>query len=254
MAPSIDNYPDVFNERGASYHRAMIEQPLARANEFRLALEKARLQQGMRVCDVPSGGGYLTDFIDKDIQLIGIEYSRLFASFGERSPRAQSILASIPQLSFQDASCDRVISIAGLHHFDADQKSGFFSEACRILSKEGLLLVADVDIGSPVAGFLDGFVGKHNVTGHDGQYLDESTPMMLRRAGFDLCDDRVEHYPWEFSGADRMAEYCRLLFGLEGIDPIEIRRGIGEYLGYRESKTGCRMNWQLRYVLAKKTR
>lgn len=253
MPPSTDNYRDIFNQRGISYHKAMIEQPLARAQEFRLAVEKAGLREGQLVCDVPSGGAYLADFLDQDVDLVGVEYSRFFA-FSRGGAATPAILAGIPELPLMGDCCDRVVSIAGLHHFHTHQKSGFFSEAFRVLGDQGLLLVADVNTGSPTAGFLDDFVGEHNATGHNGHYLDAGTPSMLQRCGFDLCEDKVEDYSWEFPDADGMTHYCRQLFGLEGVDSTMIRSGVREYLGYRETATACHMNWQLRYILAKKSR
>lgn len=80
MAPSMANYPDLFNKRGDSYHRAMRDQPKARSSEFQLAVDKARVSRDQIVCDVPSGGGYLVPHLDTNTRVICVEYSRQFVS------------------------------------------------------------------------------------------------------------------------------------------------------------------------------
>lgn len=117
-----------------------------------------------------------------------------------------------------------------------------------------MLLLADVARQSRTAGFLDEFVGKHNTTGHQGQYFDDETPQLLAHCGFDVYEDDSESYAWVFANEERMIDYCRLLFGLDDVSSGCIKAGIEEYLGYRELNGSCLMNWQLRFILAGKPR
>ena len=248
------NYPDLFNSRGASYHRAMLDQPKARSNEFGLAVEKARVNQGLVVCDVPSGGGYLVPYLVPTTRIICVEYSRQLVTAAAPGGNLPKILAPIASIPLESGCCDRILSIAGLHHFDSAEKDRFFSEALRVLNDGGLLLLADVDRQSSVAAFLDGFIGQHNTTGHLGQYFDEKTSDSVSRCGFEVLEKDLEGYPWVFPGVKRMIDYCRLLFGLIDVSSSQIQQGIEQYLGYREFDGACLMNWQLRFILAGKSR
>lgn len=252
MAPSMAKYPDLFNNRGDAYHRAMVDQPAARSSEFELAVTKARLSPGHITCDVPSGGGYLSPYLGPSANLVCVDYSRKFVTAAAQAGNISKVLAPVPTIPLKSGCCDRVISIAGLHHFDSAEKNGFFSEAFRVLNDDGLLMLADVDRHSNIATFLDDFVGKHNTTGHRGQYFDENTPESLARCGFEVLENDLESYAWGFPDVERMVDYSRLLFGLKDASRLCIKEGIEQHLGYRESRGGCLMNWQLRYILAGK--
>ena len=53
------DYRSIFDARGDAYHRAMVEFPGARQQEFEHIVRVANVRAGQVVCDAPSGGGYL---------------------------------------------------------------------------------------------------------------------------------------------------------------------------------------------------
>lgn len=77
------DYRDIFDLRGQLYHQAMREHPDARINEFQSIIDEA----GMSVVDVPSGGAYLSRYLN-EVELIGLETSQTFAQLGNEKGQA----------------------------------------------------------------------------------------------------------------------------------------------------------------------
>lgn len=240
-----DTYKDIFNKRGASYHRAMTLYPLARREEFALVTGMCALRDGDVVCDVPSGGAYLRDFIDVDARIISVETSEAFARGGtERGDEV--ILSPLNDIALPDRAADCVISLAAMHH--VEDRPTVIRELRRLAKPSGRVCIADVARGSHVAGFLDEFCDRYITMGHVGDYMAEHTRGEFEAAGLRVVDDRVVDYHWHFADAGEMSEFCMLLFGLDKATPDIVHDGIRDYLGYTLSN-GCRMNWQLRGIL-----
>ncbi|NES04074.1 MAG: hypothetical protein F6K22_15285 [Okeania sp. SIO2F4] len=72
------SYKDIFNQRGVYYHQAMVKYPLARAEEFNNIIRLSDLQNNQIICDVPSGGCYISNFIQQNLKIISIETSSEF--------------------------------------------------------------------------------------------------------------------------------------------------------------------------------
>ena len=75
------DYRDIFELRGRLYHQAMREHPDARINEFQSVINEADIAPGMTVVDVPSGGAYLSSYLE-EVELFGLETSETFAQLG----------------------------------------------------------------------------------------------------------------------------------------------------------------------------
>jgi hypothetical protein len=116
----------------------------------------------------------------------------------------------------------------------------------RIVTAEGLVVVADVDDGSFVQCFLDDFVGRYSLTGHSGWYFGDTTRAEIEDAGLHIVRDAVLDYPWCATSIQQLAEFCRLLFGMVEADNGTVADGIKDYLGAGESDGAFRLNWQLR--------
>jgi len=238
--PILD-YHDIFELRGRLYHQAMREYPDARSNEFQSVIREAGIAPGMTVVDVPSGGAYLSRYLD-DVELIGLETSQTFAQLANENTR-NVLLFDNNRFPLKDASVDRVLSIAGLHH--VENKCALFAEMRRILKPGGRIVVADVAGDSVVRNFLDDFVGRYCETGHSGWYFGADTRKELRDAGLNIVDEKRLDYLWYAPDMEQLADFCRLLFGMVNADTSTVADGIRSHLGTRETGDRTGLNWQL---------
>lgn len=238
--PTLD-YHDIFELRGRLYHQAMRKYPDARSNEFRSVIREAGIAPGMTVVDVPSGGAYLSRYLD-DAELIGLETSQTFAQLANEKP-GNVLLFDNNRFPLKGASVDRVLSIAGLHH--VENKCALFAEMRRILKPGGRIVAADVAGDSAVRNFLDDFVGRYCATGHSGWYFGADTRAELREAGLKIVDEKRLDYLWYAPNMEQLADFCRLLFGMVNADTHTVADGIRNHLGTRETDDRTGLNWQL---------
>jgi SAM-dependent methyltransferase len=246
----FDSYSEIFEERGQLYHRAMVEQPRARDQEFENIVEFARLAPGQRVCDAPSGGGYLRPYAPSGVRVVSLETSSVFAHLARGNRAPNPVLATLERLPFQDESLDRIVSAAALHH--VEDKPAFHHEAARVLAPGGALCVADVMADSAVAGFLDVFVDRHNRMGHAGMYVDDGYPKLLEEAGLRVEQEARIAFVWTFETPDAMAGFAQLLFGIDQASVAEVRGGIEQHLGWDSVGGRCEMPWELAFFRAVK--
>lgn len=240
-----DAYTRDFAERGSAYDRAMRAHPLARRAEFAQVIRAARLGPGHRVGDVPAGGGYLRSHLPPDVTWLGHEPC---ASFGAGSGHADT--RGVLPLPWPDASLDRVISLAGVHHHD--DKLPFHLEVARVLVPGGLYALSDVAADSAVGGFLDGFIGSRNRTGHAGRYLGPETPVQLRAAGLEVMEDSIRRFHWTAPDRDALADFCIGLFGLADTSRETFLEAADRALGIDDLPGHVGLRWELRTLVARK--
>jgi SAM-dependent methyltransferase len=247
---NTEDYGVIFDGRGASYDRAMRMVPDARNQEFDRLLKLAQLKRGEVVCDFPAGGGYIADRIARDVDLTLMETSPVFFDLCNERPNANARLVTEDDLGFVD-HFDKILSLAGSHHM-AD-RTAFFATCHHALKDQGMLCLADVAANSRVALFLNEFVDLHSPNGHEGLFIDQQTLDEIDAAGFSIEFARSQSYPWIFPSVDVMARYCGLLFGINHLDDSEVRNGLEDYLGYRETESGVLLNWELYFIRAVKS-
>ncbi len=241
------DYRAIFNKRGETYHRAMLEFPEARNQEFREIVRLVNLKPGEVLCDAPSGGGYLLPYLPfANCEVIALETSETFYRLCERRGGCRAIFTQLEQIDLPDASVDCVVTLAGLHHLP--DRAAFFHEAFRIVKPGGSCCVAEVAADSSVARFLNGFVDRFNSLGHKGDFLDANAPSELESAGFAVTEHYCRDYHWTFASVDDMVRFVTLLFGLDRAGPEEVREGVASDLGYEAGENHCRMNWGLRFM------
>lgn len=237
---TLASYEDLFQVRGAPYDRAMCLFPDARREEFLNTIQRADLKAGQSVGDVPSGGGYLARHLPKAVRWLGHEPC---ASFG--SGWTDRELLPLPWI---DGSVDAAISIAGVHHL-ADKRP-LFAELARTVRLGGRFVLADVHEASDVSRFLDGWVDRHNSTGHKGVYLGDHTLEQLRETGWQTLSAERVPFHWRFADKTGMGEFCHRMFDLRTCQPDETARVIEADLGVDQLKGEVGMRWELYMIVA----
>lgn len=242
------SYEELFGQRGSSYDRAMLAYPDARAQEFEQVIAPASLTPGMIVADIPAGGGYLKRYLPKDCRWIGHEPCADFTNH-----RCGAVASGRPllPLPFAEQTADVVISLAGVHHLS--DKRPLFRDIFRVTRPGGIFVLSDVAAATPVASFLDGFVGDHNSTGHDGIFLDNHTLAELAEAGWEVVSEKLNDFHWVFEDTQSMVAFCRQLFDICRADDASILRELREGPGVDllpGGKVGLR--WTLMTIMARR--
>jgi SAM-dependent methyltransferase len=232
------DYSAIFEHRGHAYHLAMQQSPAARKSEIQMLFDQQPLKPGEKLFDIPSGGGYLAQYLDVPVEIVAYEFSRGFAN---ENPQVQ--LLRMDQ-DWPIGQADRVVSLAGLHHN---------SDPVRVIARlkqhvqpGGWLHVADVAAGSRVGEFLNGFVDSANPMGHKGIFLPierSSYPSDWDVRRLQVCD-----CPWRFGSMEEMLHFCKLMFGLRPDCDEQLAESLDEAVGIVPGEAGPILDWHLLYL------
>ena len=254
MPPALTKYGETFTARGGAYERAMATCPDARDQEFRTLVAHLQPQPGEVIVDTPSGGGYLRRYLPDSVCYVGIDEAPDFqrACANRMQTHDQVLAATGVDLPVPDAACDAVCSLVGLHHVAL--RAPQYAEIFRILRPGGRLVLADVEVSSAPARFLNGFVDAHLSQGHCGYFFTEHETAALDDAGFTSVRTWREDYVWVFPDFARAAAFCLDLFGLD--HPLAAQR-LPEVLCrdlelHAADNRSWHLPWGLRYCSGRK--
>lgn len=242
----FDTYAEIFEKRAGEYHHGMKSSPRARDHEFRAVLNPIRHSPPGILCDMPSGGGYLVDYLWAGMDYVAVDPATDFIV--ELPKPLRRIEAEITNVPLPDGSVDYVVSLAGLHHETSLPR--VFGEMRRLLRPGGRAVLADVAVDTAPARFLNGFVAEHCPLGHDGRFLDEQTAPSLEAAGFDILDDGLIDVPWVFDSLEEAGEFGRHLFGMTSLDPAQAAAAMEREIGFDIIDGRPQLRWVLRRIVA----
>lgn len=154
------------------------------------------------------------------------------------------------RLIFDDASADRILILAVLHHFNEEQRRSIYAECLRVLKPGGKMVVADVVASSPQAEWLNGFVDQYSSTGHKGVFFSEEDATPMREAGFEDVHISTSNHEWSFESKEQRAAFLKGLFDLKKVDDIEMI--IDDSIATTFGSSSISIPWSLMFFVASK--
>jgi len=234
---------------------AMRQFSRARINERDTLLEYVRLKPGMRVLDIQSAGGFLSDEVYRRL------HGRVTAICVEPNPELRARLNPVYTIldnpverfhGIEDQSIDVALGLVGLHHSESHLDT--LSESFRVLKPGGELAICDVPEGSRLADWLNVFANTHCPSGHLGNFPAQGDIHRLcGECGFDRVVEELRDVPWMFDRREDIASFFKGLFGL-AVDTRTIDRALDDYFTIRPESGRIQVDWQLIYCHARKPR
>ena len=232
----MNDYQIIFQKRAADYHFAMQQFPEARKHEFNNLFSGIKFENDFHLLDVPSGGGYLKNYIPKNTKLTLGDFSEGFAI-------DEIQLVTPEKLPFDSNTFDAVFSLSGMHHLhDVPQ---FIRECLRVTKPNGSFVFADVKKETPIDVFLNDFVNTHNTLGHKGEFFEETSFIAFDDIQSCIRNCQYQEYPFQFATISDMITFFKLFFGLDKADDSTILHGIEQILGTKTTDKGIEVNWGL---------
>ncbi|MDZ4098417.1 MAG: hypothetical protein U1E13_06905 [Methylophilaceae bacterium] len=139
-----------------------------------------------------------------------------------------------------------MISMVGLHH--EYERQSILSEWRRVIKQNGQLFIAEVEEGSKVAVFLNGFVNRYNPIGHHGLFIDDTFLEETKSAGWQIVRSERTNSRWHFSDLASASRYFRLLFDLRLADDDTIINAIKQEFDVYEETNRVSIGWPLRQL------
>ena len=141
------------------------------------------------ILDASCGTGELLRYLQKKVplaKLYGVDISPLMIKAAKKKLGKQAILkeGNVEQLPFASCSVDIVFSTEAFHHYLYPEKA--VREFHRSLMPKGILVIADLNFGSPVVHKLF----KWLEPGHIGIYSKKQFKEMFEQAGFKVLNQR----------------------------------------------------------------
>jgi len=250
------NYIDIFEQRGHLYNEAHVIAPKARELEVENLLKWLDPCADEKIIVTAAGGGYdaiaITQYLaPAKTNVVCVEPSKRFS---EMIPSQFQVLNEpLESISLPDNCADAVVNLAALHH--CSNRDVIFNEWDRLLKPGGRVVVADVEVGSANAQFLNIVVNEFTPGGHDGDFLRPSQLSDSFTAKDYLeIQENLELFDWHFDSEELMVEFSRCLFGMVKANDEQVLNGIKRYLEISSNGSDGQLaySWPLRYFRARK--
>lgn len=232
----MNDYRIIFQKRANDYHFAMKQFPNARSSEFETLISGTDFSKINKVLDIPSGGGYLKNYIPKHVDVT-------FTDFSEGFTDENIKLVSPEKLPFESNSFDVIFSLSGMHHLNNVPQ--FIEECLRVINNDGTFIFADVKKDSAIDTFLNEFVNEYNSLGHKGDFFYEDYFKKHPTLQNKITECNYNEYPFVFDNQNEMVYFFKLFFGLDKASDTIIYEGVRDILGIKITDNGLEVNWGL---------
>jgi ubiquinone/menaquinone biosynthesis C-methylase UbiE len=239
----MNDYQIIFQKRATDYHFAMQKFPETRKHEFNNLFSGIHFENNIHLLDVPSGGGYLRNYVPKNTKVTLGDFSEGFAI-------DEIQLVTPEKLPFESSTFDAVFSLSGMHHLDDVPQ--FVRECLRVTKTGGSFTFADVKKGTNVDTFLNEFVNTYNSLGHKGDFFNETSFETFADIQSSISNCQYKEYPFLFTTISEMTTFFKLFFGLDKASDSIIHKGIEDILGIKTTSKGIEVNWGLLFFQLKK--
>lgn len=243
------DYKSVFDRRGNTYDEAMRRFPRARWQEIENVFSRVDKSQLTSVLDIPSGGGYLALHLPSHVEVHECDPSQQFAT---ADSGVQNVDLEAPCLP--PANYDLIVNLAAIHHIHNKQR--FLKCLTAAVRPGALIVIGDVQSTSPIARFLDDFVGQHNGTGHDGEYLsgDPATDFGWQSGELEVVQHAVMPCNWTLPTVNELTAFCKLLFNVQAATDTELLRAMESYVGIDRVEGVATLKWELFYYVFRRVK
>lgn len=239
----MNDYRVIFQKRANDYHFAMQEYENTRANEFNSLISSIDFSTITEVLDIPSGGGYLKNYLPEHV-------NATFTDFSEGFTNENIKLVSPEKLPFESNFFDVIFSLSGMHHLNNVPQ--FIEECLRVINDDGHIIFADVKKGTDVDIFLNSFVNEYNSLGHKGDFFCEDYFKKHPNIESKIINCQYNEYPFIFKNEKEMIHFFKLFFGLDKATDSTIYNGVNDILGIKKTSKGLEVNWGLLQFKLKK--
>jgi len=242
-------------ERARRYSKAMKEYPTARISELRnLDLDRFIKKIDLTILDLGAGDGFLTSYLTEKFpqaKIYAVDNSKSMLSNTGKRENITYIATESDNLPLENGSIDLVISLASFHHIN--KKDETFKEIKRILSEEGLFIIADVLDKTKTQEFFDTVVRAHCITGHDFPFLNSELVRNLADSNNLVHEHtKLKDTPWKFKTREDMSNFIRNLLSLE-VTEDDLLKILFEHFPITIKTNRIHLKWQLGYHLIRKS-
>ncbi len=241
-------------ERAKRYSKAMQEYPNARMAELTaFDIDRYISKENPTILDLGAGDGFLTRFLAERFpkaKLYAVDSSNFMLSYLDKKNNISFIHAESDKLPLEDGSIDFVVSLATFHHIDNKQET--FNEVNRILSKDGVFIIADVLDNTKTQEFFDSVVREFCITGHDYPFLHKNwVDDLAKKSGLRVEKTNLKETPWKFKNRQDMALFLKDLTGLD-VSTDFLLKFLFENFPIKINQSEVSLGWQLGYYVLRK--